>query len=58
MKIFFGIITRQAIRRDSFTGVRDLITAIETFTGGWNDRCHPFTLDQDSRRATAALPTR
>src|SRR5271165_5575833 len=41
--IFFGIITRQAIRRGSFTSVRDLITAIETFVDGWNDRCQPFT---------------
>ena len=41
--IFFGIITRQAIRRGSFTSVPDLIAAIETFIDGWNDRCHPFT---------------
>jgi transposase len=43
VEIFFSIITRQAIRRGSFTSVRDLITAIETFIDGWNDRCHPFT---------------
>ncbi len=41
--IFFSIITRQAIRRGSFTSVQDLITAIENFIDGWNDRCHPFT---------------
>jgi transposase len=43
VEIFFGIITRQAIRRGTFTSVKDLITAIETFIDGWNDRCHPFT---------------
>jgi transposase len=43
VEIFFGIITRQAIRRGSFTSVRDLITAIETFIDGWNDRCHALT---------------
>jgi hypothetical protein len=43
VEIFFGIITRQAIRRSTFTSVKDLITAIETFTGGWNDRCQPFS---------------
>jgi transposase len=43
VEIFFGIITRQAIRRGSFTSVKDLITAIEAFIDGWNDRCHPFT---------------
>jgi hypothetical protein len=41
--IFFGIITRQAIRRGTFTSVKDLITAIETYIDAWNDRCHPFT---------------
>jgi transposase len=43
VEIFFSIITRQAIRRGSFTSVKDLIAAIETFIDGWNDRCHPFT---------------
>ena len=43
VEVFFGIITRQAIRRGSFTSVQALITAIETFIDGWNDRCHPFT---------------
>ena len=35
-------ITRQAIRRGTFTSVKDLIAAIETFIDGWNDRCAPF----------------
>ena len=43
VEIFFGIITRQAIRRGSFTSVEDLIAAIGNFIDGWNDRCHPFT---------------
>jgi transposase len=42
VEIFFGIITRQAIRRGTFTSVKQLITAIETFIDGWNDRCEPF----------------
>ena len=42
LEIFCGIITRQAIRRGTFTSVKDLITAIETFIDGWNDRCQPF----------------
>ena len=40
---FFGIITRQAIRRGSFDSVKQLVTAILTFIEGWNNRCHPFT---------------
>jgi transposase len=43
VEIFFGIITRQAIRRGTFTSVKDLIAAIEAFIDGWNERCHPFT---------------
>ena len=45
-EVFFSIITRQAIRRGSFTSVADLIAAIEAFIDGWNDRCHPFTWTQ------------
>ena len=29
--MFSGIITRHAVRRSTFTSVKDLITAIETF---------------------------
>lgn len=43
VEVFFGIITRQAIRRGSFASVKDLVTAISRFIAGWNDRCHPFT---------------
>src|SRR3954453_19772175 len=43
VEVFFGIITRQAIRRGSFDSVKQLVTAISTFIDGWNDRCHPFT---------------
>ena len=42
VEIFFGIITRQAIRRGTFRSVKDLITGIEAFIDGWNERCHPF----------------
>jgi transposase len=43
VEIFFGIITRQAIRRGSFDSVRELVAAIRQFIAGWNDRCQPFT---------------
>ena len=43
VEVFFGIITRQAIRRGTFTSVKELVTAISRFIDGWNDRCHPFT---------------
>ncbi|MCO1661191.1 IS630 family transposase [Pseudonocardia humida] len=48
VEIFFGIITRQAIRRGSYGSVRDLIEAITAFIDGWNDRCHPFIWTKDA----------
>ncbi len=43
VEVFFGIITRQAIRRGSYTSVKELIAAISRFIDGWNERRHPFT---------------
>ena len=43
VEVFFGIITRQAIRRGSFDSVKELVDAIRAFIVGWNERCHPFT---------------
>jgi transposase len=42
VEVFFGIITRQAIRRGTFTSVKELVAAIGRFIDGWNERCHPF----------------
>ncbi len=42
VEVFFGIITRQAIRRGSFDSVTQLVTAIRAFIDGYNDRCEPF----------------
>ena len=42
VEIFFGIITRQAIRRGTFRSVADLKKAIATFIDAWNERCEPF----------------
>jgi transposase len=61
VEIFFAIITRQAIRRGSFTSVRDLISAIGTFIDGWNERCEPFvwtkTADEIIPHATRSHTT-
>jgi transposase len=54
VEIFFSIITRQAIRRGSYRSVKDLIAAISTFTGGWNERCQPFTW---TKTADEIIPT-
>jgi transposase len=61
VEIFFGIITRQAIRRGSFTSVKDLIAAIEAYIDAWNDRCQPFkwtkTADEILTKATSGQRT-
>ncbi|MDR3655985.1 MAG: IS630 family transposase [Mycobacterium sp.] len=43
VEIFFGIITRQAIRRGTFTDVADLQAAIRAYIDSYNDRAAPFT---------------
>ena len=48
VEVFFGVLTRQAIRRGTFTSVADLVTAIETYIDAWNDRCQPFTWTKDA----------
>jgi transposase len=40
VEVFFGIITKQAIRRGSFDSVKELVAAIRTFIECWNERCH------------------
>ena len=61
VEIFFGIITRQAIRRGTFTSVKDLTGAIGIFIDAWNERCEPFvwtkTADQIIPRATRGKHT-
>jgi transposase-like protein/transposase len=42
VEVFFGIITRQAIRRGSFDSVPDLVAAIRAFIDAYNTRCKPF----------------
>jgi hypothetical protein len=45
VKIFFGIITRQAIRCGTFCTTKELTTAI----GAFNKRCQPFTWTKRGR---------
>lgn len=42
VEVFFSIITRKAIRRGSFTSVKELIAAITNFIGHYNKDCTPF----------------
>jgi transposase len=42
IETWFGILSRQAIRRGSFESVRALVAAIERFTRAWNTGAAPF----------------
>ena len=42
IETWFGILTRQALRRGSFGSVKELIAMIDTFTRQWNDGSSPF----------------
>src|SRR6476620_3671869 len=42
VEIFFGIITRQALRRGTFVSVADIEAAITTYIDAYNDRAKPF----------------
>jgi len=42
VEIWFGLITRQAIRRGSFSSLRDLIQKIDGFVKAYNPNAHPF----------------
>src|SRR5665648_1019576 len=61
IEVFFGILTRQAIRRGTFTSVADLQAAIGTYIDAWNQRCEPFRWVKDAdtilAKATRPKPT-
>ena len=48
VETFFGLLTRQAIRRDSFASVPDLVAAIHRYIDAWNDHCQPFSWVKDA----------
>jgi len=39
---FFSLITDKAIRRDSFTSVKQLVQRIDHFVAAYNEKCQPF----------------
>src|SRR6266516_1749027 len=52
---FFSVITRQAIRRATFTSVKELTTAIGVFIDHWNDHPRPFTWTKDADEILASI---
>ena len=53
VEVFFGIITRQAIRRGTFTSIADLESAIGIYIDAWNERAQPFTWTKDAETILA-----
>jgi transposase len=60
VETWFGILTRQAIRRGSFGSVKELIAMIDAFTHQWNDGGSPFawvkTADEILAKAVRKRP--
>jgi transposase len=48
VETFFGLLTRQAIRRGSHRSVPDLIAAIHRYIDAWNTDCQPFSWVKDA----------
>jgi hypothetical protein len=55
MECFFSVITRQAIRRGSFTSVKELTAVIGAFIDGWNEHPRPFTWTKDADEIIAKI---
>jgi hypothetical protein len=53
VEVWFGIIERQAIRRGSYCGVRELNAKIRALINGWNDRAHPFVWTKSAEEMLA-----
>ena len=58
VECFFSVITRQAIRRGSFTSVKELTAAIGAFIDSWNQHEIPFTWTKDPDEILASIKTR
>jgi hypothetical protein len=54
-RIFFSVITRQAIRRGSFTSVRQPTAAIGAFIDTWIQHPTPFTWTKDADEILAKI---
>ena len=58
IETWFGIITRQSIRRGTFTSVTVLIKQIRDYIDHWNADPKPFDVDGHRRRDPGQGPTR
>ena len=55
VECFFSVIIRQAIRRGSFTSVKELTAAIGAFIDHWNKHPRPFAWTKDADDILASI---
>src|SRR6266851_2466653 len=55
VECFFSVITRQAIRRGSFTSVKELTATIGAFIDHWNKHPRPFAWTKDADDILASI---
>ena len=55
IEIWFGLITRQAIRRGTFSSVKQLIATIKNYIDNWNSTCQPFVWTADANTILAKV---
>jgi hypothetical protein len=55
VECFLSVLTRQAIRRGSFTSARQPTAATGAFTGSWNDHPRPFAWTKDTDEILASI---
>lgn len=57
VETWFGILTRRALRRGSFTSVSNLIAAITRFLEVWNEEASPFVWTKSAQEILAKTAT-
>ena len=55
VETWFGVITKQAIRRGTFKSVAHLIRRINDYIANWNSDCKPFTWTADAASILAKV---
>ncbi|MCK9893106.1 transposase [Frankia sp. AgB32] len=58
IETWFGIITKQSIRRGTFSSVKVLVKHIRDYIKHWNSPAEQFVLDRDSRGDSGQGQTR
>lgn len=55
VECLFSVITQQAIRRGSFTSVKELVAVIGAFIDSWNDHPRAFAWTKDADQILASI---